>query len=81
MKWSFFILSLLALFFANNVLFWIPGPYDWSNFTLAAVATALAIVFAWFSSRRFVASEQSGRATWKEVVKAPPATICIFILS
>lgn len=36
---------LLAHFSAKTVLFWIPGPYNRSNFALAAVAIALAIVF------------------------------------
>ena len=34
MKWVLFLLSLVALFAANNALFWIPGRYDW--FTVVA---------------------------------------------
>jgi hypothetical protein len=60
-----FFLSLLALFFANNTLFWVPGSYDWFTFVAATVAITLAIVFAWLSSRRFVASE-GHTGNWKE---------------
>ncbi len=80
MKWLFFVVSLLALFFANNVLFWIPGHYDWFSFVAAGVAITLAILFAWLSSRRFAVSGSTTRPTWKDLAKAPPATICIFVL-
>ena len=80
MKWLFFLLSLLALFVANNALFWLPGHYDWFNFVAAGIAIALAVLFAWLSSRRFAMSGSTIRPTWKTIAKAPPATICIFVL-
>jgi dipeptide/tripeptide permease len=80
MKWLFFLLSLLALFAANNALFWLPGHYDWFNFVAAGVAIGLAVLFAWLSSRRFATSASTTRPTWKDLAKAPPATICIFVL-
>lgn len=81
MKWLFFLLSLLALFAANNALFWLPGHYDWFNFVAAGVAIGLAVLFAWLSSRRFATSASTTtRPTWKDLAKAPPATICILVL-
>jgi len=76
MKWVLFLLSLVALFAANNALFWLPGRYDWFNFVAAAVAIPVAAVLAWFSSKRFV----GGQATWKEVLTAPPAVIWFFVV-
>jgi hypothetical protein len=79
MKWLFFVLSLLALFVANNALFWAPGRYDWFTFVAAGISISLAISFAWLSSKRFV-GPSALQPTWKKVVMAPPSTICIFVL-
>jgi hypothetical protein len=59
MKWVFFVLSLLMLFFANNTLFWVPGQPDWFTFVAAGIAISLAVLFAWLSSRRFVAASSA----------------------
>jgi hypothetical protein len=80
MKWLFFLVSLLALLVANNALFWLPGHYDWFNFVAAGIAIALAVLFAWLSSRRFAMAGSTVRPTWKTLAKAPPATICIVVL-
>ncbi len=39
MKWVLFLLSMVALFAANNALFWVPGRYDW--FTAVAAPERL----------------------------------------
>ena len=80
MKWFFFLLSLFALFFTNNTLFLVPGNYDWFTFVAAGISISLAILFAWLSSRRFVAASSVAQPTWRDVVKSPPSTICIFVL-
>jgi hypothetical protein len=80
MKWLFFSLSLLSLFFTNNVLFWIPGQYDWFNFAAAGVGVTLATLFAWLSARRFVSSSFDGQPKWGDLLETPPAVICIFVL-
>ena len=76
MKWFLFFLSLLALFFANNVLFLVPGNDDWRNFLLAGIAASLAAILAWLSSKRFVREQ----ATRKELLMAPPAVIWCFVM-
>ena len=76
MKWVLFLLSLLALFFANNMLFWVSGNYDWLNFAASGVAISLAAVLAWLSSKRF-AGEHASR---KELMMTPPAVIWIFVV-
>ena len=80
MKWFLFFLSLLALFVANNALFWVPGRYDWFTFVAAGAAISLAILFAWLSSRKFVAPSSMAQANWQDVIKAPPSAVCIFVL-
>jgi len=76
MKWVLFLLSLLALFFANNMLFWVPGSYGWRNFVLAGIAIFLAAVLAWLSSKRFAREH----ASWRELMMTPPAVIWIFVV-
>jgi uncharacterized membrane protein len=80
MKWVLFLLSLIALFFANNTLFLVPEKYD--SFTAVAASTAIltAGVLAWFSSKKFARSTLGTQATWKNVVMAPPAVIWIFVV-
>ncbi len=80
MKWFFFLLSLLGLFVANNALFWVPGRYDLFTFVAAAISISRAVLFAWLSSRRFLASSSIAQPTWLDVVKSPPTTICVFVL-
>jgi hypothetical protein len=80
MKWVFFFLSLLMLFVANNDLFWVPGHYDWFTFAAAGISISLAVLFAWLSSRKFVAASSVVQPTWRDVVRSPPTTICIFVL-
>jgi hypothetical protein len=80
MKWVLFFLSLLALFFANNALFWVPGHYDRFAFVAAGTAISLAVIFAWLSSKRFVMPTSAAQPAWKNVVMAPPAVICLFVL-
>jgi hypothetical protein len=80
MKWSLFVLSLLALFFANNVLFWIPGKYDWFTAVAATISIVTAGALAWFSSKKFAQSELEAQPTWKKIVTAPPAVIWIFVV-
>lgn len=53
MKWVLLSLSLYLLLVAFNVLFMMPGNYDWFNFVAAAVALSLAAVLAWLSIKRF----------------------------
>jgi|SRR6478672_4587901 len=80
MKWFFFFLSLLALFVANNALFWLPGRYDWFNFVAAGTAISLALLFAWLGSKKFVAPSSVTQPNWQDVIKAPPSTVCIAVL-
>ena len=80
MKYVLFLLSLIALFVANNALFWVPGKYD--SFTAVAVSMAIvtAGVLAWFSSKKFARASLGAQATWKNVVMAPPAVIWLFVM-
>jgi len=80
-KWILFVLSLFALFFANNMLFWVPGKYDWLNFTSAGIAILLAAIFAWFSSKKFAKTTPVERPSLCETLKAPPAVIWLFVMS
>jgi hypothetical protein len=77
MKWFLFALSLYALLVAYNVLFWMPGNYDWFNFLAAALALAVAAVLAWFSGRRFAGKQ----ASWRAMIQTPPAVIWIFVVA
>jgi len=76
MKWLLFLLSLVALLFAYNALFMMPGNYDWLNFAIAGVAIPVAAILAWLSGKRFT----SDRATLKELMLTPPAVVWIFVL-
>jgi hypothetical protein len=80
MKWTLFLLSLFALFAANNALFWLPGSYDWFNFVAAGIAIFVAAILAWFSSKRFVQPTSGALVTWNKVVMAPPAVIWLFVI-
>lgn len=80
MKWMLFLLSLIALFVANNAIFWLPGKYDWFNAAAAGIAILSAGVLAWFSSRMFARSTLGAHATWKNVAMAPPAVIWLFVM-
>ena len=80
MKWILFLLSLLALYFANNVLFWMAGKYDSFTLVAAPVSIAAAVVFAWLSSKKF-AKPTAGTPGTTEILQTPPAVICIFVLS
>ena len=80
MKWVLFLLSLIALFVANNALFWVPGKYDWFTAIAASVAIATAGVLAWLSSRMFARSSLAAQASWKSVVMAPPAVVWLFVM-
>ena len=80
MKWLLLLLSLMALFVANNALFWLPGKYDWFNFVAAGLAILIAGVLAWFSSKRFAATTVGAHASSKNVVMAPPMAIYLFVL-
>jgi hypothetical protein len=80
MKWVLFLLSLVALFVANNALFWLPGKYDWFNVAAAGTAILTAGVLAWFSSRKFARSASGAQATWKNVAMAPPSVIWLFVM-
>lgn len=66
------------LFFANNVLFWIPGHYDWFNFVAAAVAVLIAAISAWFSGKIFSGRRVRERGAWQEMLKAPPGDRLVF---
>jgi hypothetical protein len=80
MKWVLFLLSLVALFFANNTLFWVPGSYDWFTVVAAGIAISTAAILAWFSSKKFAESTSRGHAALKDVVMAPPAVIWLFVM-
>jgi hypothetical protein len=80
MKWVLFVLSLIALFVANNALFWVPGKYDRFTAVAASVSILTAGVLAWFSSKKFARSSLGEQATWKNVAMAPPAVIWFFVL-
>lgn len=80
MKWVLFLLSLVALFVANNTLFWVPGSYDWFTVVAAGIAISIAAVLAWFSSKKFAASTSKGQADLKDVLMAPPAVIWFFVM-
>lgn len=80
MKWVLFLLSLIALFVANNALFWVPGKYDWFTAVAASIAILTAGVLAWFSSKKFARSTLGTQVTWKNVVMAPPAVIWLFVM-
>jgi hypothetical protein len=80
-KWLLFFLSLVALFFANSVLFWMAGKYDWFTSVAAPVSICAAIVLAWASSKRFARkSSATFSPGFREILAAPPAVICIFVL-
>jgi hypothetical protein len=81
MKWILLTLELLTLFFTNNVLFMIPGRYDWSNFVAAGVAVLLAATSAWFSGKIFSSHRLTERIEWQEIVKTPPALVWIAVVS
>jgi hypothetical protein len=80
MKWVYFLLSLVALFFANNTLFIVPEKYD--SFTVVAASAAIVIgaIFAWSSSKRFVKSTLGLHVSWKKLVMAPPALVWLFVM-
>ena len=78
MKWLLFIASLIALLFAYNALFMMPGNYDWLNFTVAGIAVSVAALLAWLSGRRFAPNHA---ATLKELMLSPPAVIWIFVVA
>ena len=80
MKWLLFLLSLFALFVANNALFWLPGRYGWFNFVMAGAAIAAAAVLAWFSGKRFTKSASGTRPSWMDVVMTLPATIWMVVV-
>lgn len=80
MKWVLFLLSLIALFVANNALFWVPGEYDWFTAIAASVAILTAGVLAWVSSKKFARSSAGAQATWKNVAMAPPAVVWLFVM-
>jgi hypothetical protein len=65
MKWVFALLSLLALFFAYNTLFWVPGHYDWFAFVAVGISFSLFVLFGWLSSRKFLASSKSAQHFFK----------------
>ena len=80
MKWVLFLLSLVALFFANNTLFWVPERYDWFTAVAAGIAISTAAVLAWFSSKKFAGSTSKGQVALKDVLMAPPAVIWLFVM-
>jgi hypothetical protein len=80
MKWSLFVLSLIGLFFANNILFWIPGKYDWFTAVAAGISIVSAGALAWFSSKKFARDSLGGQATWRNVLMAPPVVIWCFVI-
>jgi hypothetical protein len=80
MKWVLFFLSLVALFVANNALFWVPGKYDRFTAVAASIAILTAGIFAWFSSKKFARSTSGAQPTWKNVMMAPPAVIWLFVM-
>ena len=80
MKWLLFLLSLIALFVANNALFWLPGKYDRFTVVAASIAILTAGGLAWLSSKKCARSSFGAQATWKNVVMAPPAVIWFFVM-
>jgi hypothetical protein len=80
MKWVLFVLSLVALFVANNALFWVPGKYDWFTAVAASISIVTAGLLAWFSSKKFARASLGAQATWKNIVMAPPAVIWLFVI-
>ena len=80
MKWLLFLLSLFALFVANNALFWLPGKYNWFSFVMAGTAIAVAAACAWFSGKRFAKSAHGMRPRFRDVVMTLPATIWIVVI-
>jgi hypothetical protein len=79
MRWLLFAISLVALWFAFNLLFMVPGNYSATTFGLAGAGIVVGAVTAWLSGKRFaVAGTSSNRLT--EIVKTPPMVLCIFIL-
>jgi hypothetical protein len=80
MKWALLGLELLMLFFANNVLFLLPGGYDWFNFVAAAVAVTIAAVSAWFSGKIFSGRRLRERVKWQEMLKAPPGIVWVSVV-
>jgi hypothetical protein len=79
MRWLLFGISLFALWFAFNVLFMVPGSYSATIIGLAAIGIAVGAVAAWFSGRQFALAWGRNQQP-REVVKAPPVVLCIFIL-
>src|SRR5579872_6606672 len=80
MKWVLFFFSLLALFAANNALFWLPGKYDWFNFVAAGIGISVAAALAWLSSRRFVRTAPGVRYSWRDIAMAPPSVVWLFVI-
>ncbi len=80
MKWVLFLLSPVALFAANNALFWVPGRYDWFTAVAAGTAISTAAVLAWFSSKKFVGSTSKGQAPLKDLLMAPPAVVWLLVM-
>jgi len=80
MRWLLFVLSLFFLYVATNVLFFLPGKYDWFNFTAAGVSVSFAAVCAWFSSKQFIKATPGASASWKSIMMAPPAVIWLFVV-
>jgi len=80
MKWVLFLLSLVALFFANNTLFLVPGRYDWFTAVAAGIAISVAGILAWLSSTKFARASLGAQATWKNVAMAPPSVIWLFVI-
>ena len=75
MKWLLFLVSLVALLFAYNALFMMPGNYDWLNFAISGLAISAAAILAWLSGKKF----SRGQATFRELMLTPPVVIWIFV--
>lgn len=80
MKWVYFLFSVIFLFAANNALFWIPGRYDWFNFTAAGIGISLAALLAWLSSRRFVGTSLGVHYSWRDIAMTPPALVWFAVI-
>jgi hypothetical protein len=78
MRWLLFAISLVALWFAFNLLFMVPGNYSAAIFGMAGAGIVVGALTAWLSAKRFAAAGTGTRIA--EIVKAPPMVLCIFIL-
>jgi len=83
MKWVLFIFSLVALFVANNALFWLPGAYGWFNVVASSISIFIAGILAWFSSKQFVKSNstRNDSPSLKKILAAPPSVIWMFVIA